>query len=409
MNTEAINDLAQKFLNGTATAEEKAMLHEWYALNLKGDEEVVAIENEEDREQIKRRLYASVMGRLQVDEVVETRARPIAWLRYAAGIAAAVAVIVFGVWFFSAPRHPDAGQNPGSAQYANDIRPGKNSATLTLADGRTIALSEDKSGVVIGDSSLKYDDHTLVISTERSEERSLNHTGGKDLSVLRDDDRVKANVDPWGGGKAQMLTASTPRGGTYQVILPDETKVWLNADSKLSFPSRFEDRERVVSLQGEAYFEVKRDEMRPFTVKSPGQNVKVLGTHFNIYAYRNEVNIKTTLLEGSVDVNGTILRPNQQAILNASQEIKVREVNPNDVIDWKNGDFVFRGESLENVMRKISRWYDVEVSYASDDLKAITVGGFVSRSRSISAVLQLMERTGKLKFNVEGRRVIVSK
>ena len=505
MNTEAINDLAQKFLNGTATAEEKAMLHDWYALKLAGDEEVVAIANEEDREEIKRRLYASVMGRLQLEiigrsaglkangiherigqlspdladrpgtESKRMRLRPKALLRYGVGMAAAVAVIVFGVWFFSASRHSDTGQDPGSAAYANDIKPGANRATLTLADGRTIALSEAKSGVVIGDSSLKYVDHTLVIPTERSiptgrsEERSLNPTGGKDLSVLRDGDSVKAKVGPWGAGKAEMLTARTPRGGTYQVVLPDRTKVWLNADSKLSFPSRFGDKERVVFLQGEAYFEVAasyrslrgrpgagRGNLRervPFIVESPGQRVEVLGTHFNINSYEDEGSVRTTLLEGSVAVsyaegksragvlkqvqddvgekqhvddglykeNGArnvvdpvrservVLIPGQQAIAGVSGRINVRQVDPEDVIDWKNGDFVFRGESLEKVMRKISRWYDVEVTYASDDLKRITVGGFVSRSRSISAVLQLMERTGKLKFKIEGGRVIVSR
>ncbi|RZM30147.1 MAG: FecR family protein [Pedobacter sp.] len=439
MNTEVINDLAQKFMKGTATAEEKALLHDWYALELKADEEVVIVGNEGDQEEMKRRLYASVMRRLEVDEVDEMvmgdekrlsgmQLWPNGWFRYGAGIAAALAMVVFGVWFFYASRHPEADQDALNAQYANDIKPGSNRATLTLANGKTIALSEAKAGVVIDASTITYSDHTIISETDPksgSEEQDWS-PGGKDLSHT-----------------FEMTSVTTPMGGTYQVMLPDGSRVWLNAASKISFPSQFPEGERVVSLQGEAYFEVKKERDRPFIVESPGQSVEVLGTHFNINSYENEGVVRTTLLEGSVRVgksasatrnrnsddvrksgsamgiansdvgkraeSSVVLKPNEQAVLDASAKIKVLEVNPNDVIDWKRGDFVFRGESLENVMRRVSRWYDVEVSYASEDLKSITVGGFVSRSRSISAVLELMERTGKLTFKIEGRKVFVSK
>ncbi|WP_316793009.1 FecR family protein [Pedobacter frigoris] len=391
---QAIDD----YLNGKATATEHQMVNDWY--HSFDDAEVSVDVDDADyaklvEARLKLRVYESTGITVEAKEArtVKLWPRIVAVSRSKFGTsliaAAAVAFLVLGVYFFNyhSDRHPDAGQDPGLAM--NDIAPGKNGATITLANGKVIQLSDAKTGVVIGED-LKYSDG----------------------EILRDALDDKGTED---------LTASTAKGQTYEFTLPDGTHVWLNADSKISFPSQFIGKTRKILLEGEAYFEVAKNKKSPFVVKTREQEVMVLGTHFNINSYADESSVKTTLFEGSVnvsrlltkvgankDLGGKTLKPGQQSILN-KENFKVIEANMDEAIDWKNGDFVFKGESLESVMRRVARWYDVEVSYSSDELKNITVGGFVSRSRSISAVLELMERTGKVNFKIEGRKIIVTK
>jgi ferric-dicitrate binding protein FerR (iron transport regulator) len=244
-----------------------------------------------------------------------------------------------------------------------------------------------------------------------------------------------------------LLTAATPRGGTYQITLPDGTKVWLNAASSLKFPASFGSlKTRSVELTGEGYFEVAKDKAHPFIVATAKQEVQVLGTHFNINAYNDEGSTKTTLLEGSVSVSSlplysssrgkrsderplghatsrdlsyrrddgggrddVVLKPNQESVLTNNAQIRVTDVTAEDAVAWKNGDFVFRGEALESVMRKVARWYDVEVVYADDVPRDVVIGGYVSRSRNISVVLERMAKTGRIKFKIEGKKITVMK
>lgn len=285
------------------------------------------------------------------------------------GIAAALTFLAIGIYFY--------GQSGITVR--NDIAPGKNMAMLTLADGSTIALSDAKTGVVINASSLKYNDG----------------------SVIQDADSIHSP------GAEAKLTTSTPNGGTYQVILPDGTHVWLNAASSLKFPSKFSSGNREVTLSGEGYFEVTKDKAHPFVVKSKGQEVRVLGTHFNINSYADEPGVKTTLLEGAVMVNDkTILKPGQQSVWDGSV-VKVSDADLQVELSWKNGDFIFNGERLESIMRKVSRWYDVDVIYAEGAPKDFVLGGFVSRSKPISAILELLEKTGKVKCKINGRTVMI--
>ena len=359
----------------------------------------------------------------------EKTALPVRKLRFGmlprvAMAAAAVAAIVFGVWLFSAPRHSGEGWKLGSAKYANDIAPGRNTATLTLANGEVITLDTNRNSVVIADS-------------------------------------VKTFT---------MLTASTPRGGTYRVTLPDGTNVWLNAASTLTFPSEFTGKERIVELTGEAYFEVAtsysarelstseqelssserkklsssgralstsgralstsemaasysslrgRRTRQSFLVRTAGQEISVLGTHFNVNAYEEEGNVKTTLLEGSVRVTSTgkspdskkqgsvLLKPNQQSVLTAGA-INVFPADVEETVAWKNGYFRFNNEPIQSIMLKLSRWYTIEVSYGNE---APTTGfyGTISRSKNISEVLEMLEQTKGVHFKIEGRRVTVTK
>lgn len=315
------------------------------------------------------------------------------WPRIA-GVAAAVAAIAFGIWLYTY-EFASSGKTDHIGEVAtNDIVPGKNMATLTLSNGRTISLSDAKTGVVIdiSGSGLRYNDGTEIASNS---ERSLGDETAK---------------------RPQFVTASTPRGGTYQVMLSDGTKVWLNADSRLKFPSKFNNERRIVELQGEAYFEVYKDKKHPFVVVSDDQEVEVLGTHFNVNAYKDEHLTKTTLLEGKVRVGRRnekkiliqekTIKPGEQTVLEQNTLIVRSNVDTQAEVAWKNGQFVFVNEPIEEIMRKISRWYDVEVIYQGD-MTNKAFAGTVSRFDNLSKLLNMIESTNTVHFKIKGRSVIV--
>jgi len=190
--------------------------------------------------------------------------------------------------------------------------------------------------------------------------------------------------------------------------VPDNSKVWLNAASSLKYPSNFAAlKERKVELTGEAYFEIAKDKVHPFIVQSGTQAVKVLGTHFNINSYADEPAIRTTLVEGSVSINDkTILKPDQQAIA-SSDGVKVISVNASVYINWKDGIFIFKNENLKSVMRKIARWYDVQVEYRGVEDKSKTYSGSVSKYTDISNVLKVLQDSEGINFTIEGKKLTV--
>ncbi|HRN56598.1 MAG TPA: DUF4974 domain-containing protein, partial [Agriterribacter sp.] len=263
---------------------------------------------------------------------------------------------------------------------AANIAPGGNRATLTLANGSRINLSEAHEGIVINNDRISYEDHSQEIMQ-------------LDKSAIND------------------LVLSTPKGGTYQVTLPDGTKVWLNAASTLKYPSRFEGAERVVMFSGEGYFEVAKDASKPFRVISDDQEVVVLGTEFNICAYPDEDEKKTTLVEGKVKVSYTgdshtlQLSPSEQSTLKNGQ-LTSQQVDVAGEIAWREGVFAFRKESLESIMRKISRWYNVDVDL-QENVAQRTFTGTVSKYENISGVLETLELTNVLHFEIKGNRLIV--
>ena len=325
----------------------------------------------------------------------------------------AAAMLLFtlsaGAWFYFIRTHT-------SSSYANDIAPGKNSATLMLANGRKISLS----GAVKGQ-----------LATE----------AGVSISKTKDGQLVYSITDAAvKGDKSSMNTLSTSRGEQYQVILPDSTKVWLNAASSIKYPASFAGlSQRTIVLSGEAYFEVAKDKHHPFIVKTSRQQVEVLGTHFNVNSYEEESSTTTTLLEGSVKIasqarkdgaqtsssslrdaqrlRGTkqtnlsearTIKPGEQAVSNQGQ-ITVEPANIESALDWHRGDFVFNDDDFRATMRKIARWYDVDVIFDPSAPEVLLPGGWISRSKNLAAVLTIMELTGKVHFKVEGRRVTVTK
>lgn len=291
------------------------------------------------------------------------------WIPYAAA-----AIIVFFIGFF---RLSNDELTKSQTDTQVTILPGGNRATLILANGQSIDLSESQSGIVLGQE-LTYEDGSLVLDHESISE-------------------------------IQHLVMKTPKGGTYQITLPDGTKVWLNAESVLQYPSRFEGVQRLVNLNGEAYFEVAKDIKRPFRVGTAGQVLEVLGTQFNITAYDNESAIKTTLIEGSVritnlkaDVDNT-LRPGQQSIItNGNTEIK--EVSTQQFSAWKEGFFSFEETPFPEVLEQLARWYDIEIEYLKKPGK--TFSGRMKRNAQLATVLDFFEGSG-ISFRLDGRRLII--
>ncbi len=290
------------------------------------------------------------------------------------------------------------------AQRQPDVAPGGNNAVLTLADGRRIDLGRAAQGTLAAQNGLtitKTADGQLVYKLTAA-------------AVLA-------------GTRPQLNTVETPAKGQFSLVLPDGTHVWLNAQSALSYPITFSGASRQVTLKGEAYFEVAHrvvagtTRRQSFVVETDfaptdprRQRIEVLGTHFDVASYANEPQASTTLLEGSVRVAtpgtataGQVLRPGQQ--LSAGPlGVRVGEADTEAVIAWKNGDFVFR-EDLQTALRKVARWYDVEVVYDASAPTQLQLGGWISRQKNLSQVLHLLESTGKVHFKLEGRRVLVSK
>ncbi|TKC07155.1 FecR family protein [Pedobacter frigoris] len=270
-----------------------------------------------------------------------------------------------------------------------DIAPGGNKATLTLADGKVITLNEAADGELVNESG-------IVIRKTGNGQVVYEVTGNN------------------GSQKRPVYnTISTPKGGTYQIVLPDGTRVWLNAASTLKFPSTFANlMNRKVELSGEAYFEAAKDKDHPFIVKSHDQEVKVLGTHFNISSYTDETQTKTTLLEGKIEVvsggKTALLKPGQQSTVQATRAINLANADVEAEMAWKNGLFIFDDEPLESIMRKISRWYDVEVVYQDIDKNRL-FGGSVSRFDHVSKVLRQLELTGRVHFKIEEGKIIITK
>lgn len=279
--------------------------------------------------------------------------------------------------------------------YKNDVKPGGNKAILTLSNGAEIVLDDASKGT------LASQGNTAVLMLE-----------GNRL-VYNPLDTTESNTKT-----AIYNTLSTPRGGQYSVTLPDGTNVWLNSSTTLKFPIAFAGNERRVEVTGEAYFEVSKDTTLPFLVKAGNQEIKVLGTHFNISAYSGDKVIKTTLLEGSVQVLITgstepeflsipiTLQPGQQSQFCENRELSIVTADLEEAIAWKNGLFIFNDENIESIMLKIARWYDINVVYNIDPEDMVFTGK-ISRSQNVSEILALLELTGSIHFKIEEKTITV--
>lgn len=374
-------ELAHRFLSGAATEKEIALLHEWYDTADQEEIELVFTREPETEEDVRRRILAGVQSRIEQEPVVQVRRIG----RYARWVAAASVVIALGLageYFW--PRH--AAHQPApvatAAKPQNDLPPGSNKAQLLLGDGSVVDLANATNGVIKDKGGVRINKQDGRLIYDASKQDAVSETN----------------------------TIQTPRGGQYQVVLPDGTKVWLNAASSLSYPTAFSGKDRQVRLKGEAYFEVAGDKNKPFSVSVDGLQVDVLGTHFDVMAYDDERAINTTLLEGSVKVtkgsSSHLLTEGQEASLDRSSEsFKVRDADADAAIAWKNGFFQFGGVPIETVMRQLARWYDVDVEYQGQILSHFR--GSVSRGANVSEVFKMLELTGAVHFRIEGKKIIV--
>lgn len=386
-DTLKIGQMIARHLSGDADPELQRALEDWAGQNDANQKLFKELSDEQKRSVALSELeqadtepaLAKVKERIRAGEYQKPAHR--LWY-YTLG-AAAVLCIAFLAWLF----YPvNKRQETLSVFSKNDIGPGGNKAYLTLANGQRISLNDAVNG-------------------------ALTREQGVEITKTADGQLIyTAKGNPRASG--WMNTIETPRGGQYQVLLPDGSHVWLNAASKLVYPVSFDKKgSRKVQLSGEGYFEIAKDPAHPFIVKTAMQEVRVLGTHFNISSYQEEPGIRTTLLEGSVQIEtekgrNVLLKPGEQS-LNHQQQIEVRPADLEAVMAWKNGDFVFKKESLAGLMRQISRWYDVEVTYMDERSKDVILSGYISRSRKISAVLERIQGTGKVRFKLEGRHILV--
>ncbi|WP_256007352.1 FecR family protein [Pedobacter deserti] len=400
------SELYRKYLEDRCSPEELAELIELFGspedqawLRKKVNAEINRPDVLLNRPEAVNRIVAGSDRRISVH--LAERKSVIRSLRIWGSIAAAIVVMIlsFGLYTYLG-RRPVSDTGRPVVSLGNDIRPGGNKAVLTLAGGKQVVLTGLDNGEVLKQAGLKV----------------LKQADGQ-LNYVVD------TLSQHSSAEVVYHMISTPRGGQYQVSLPDGSRVWLNAGSAIRFPTNLaRASRRKVEITGEAYFEVAHDQKRPFIVSLDGmagralQEIEVLGTHFNVNAYPDEPAWKTTLLEGSVRVSvlaagggaakrTAVLKPGEQSALTGSG-LKIKQVNPEQFIAWKNNKFIFDGDNIESITRQLSRWYDVEFVFRGK-VSEENFGGKISRFRNLSEVLDLVELTGLVHFKIEGRRVIV--
>lgn len=377
MSQAGEHKLLQKYQAGECTPEEEAMIAHYIIFVSTTPQDLLAMQP--DLDELRIRTVGLHISHIKTKRMIR--------LARIAAVAASITIVLgVGALMFV----PDK-EHKQPAAYANDVDPGSDKAILTLANGTKINLSDARSGSLLKQSGIeivKAEDGTLVYKVAAS----------------------RSNTSAYN-------TITTPKGGQYKIVLPDGTRVWLNAASSLSYHTSLKDGrgDRKVNLVGEAYFEVSKTKNMPFIVKTDKQEVIVLGTHFNINSYKDEPDTKTTLLEGAVSISaphggksGIVLKPGNQAVNNGAG-IKIEKIDTSMAVAWKNQEFVFRNESLESIMRKVGRWYDVEIVYENNEVGKELFGGTISRYDKISKVLRALEGTGDVKFKIQDRKILITK
>jgi ferric-dicitrate binding protein FerR (iron transport regulator) len=393
MDNASIEEIFRRYYEQKATPGEKDILFRWVREPANADRLIRLIEemglNYQAADEV---IIEANRAEDLIDKILlETREKRPAvlatrWWKYAS-IAALLILLAGTYWLFkdrSQKTIPVASKTPSQPI---EIRPGGNRAVLTLANGKQIILDSVATGNIADEARVK---------------------------VIKMGDGQISYEDQPGLTEVLFNTISTPIGGQYQIVLADGSKVWLNAASSLRYPTSFAGKERIVELQGEGYFEIAHDATKPFRVQVNGTTVEVLGTHFNINAYNDEPQLKTTLLEGKVKIeNGGVVRflkPGQQAVVEGEGKLaRVIDADVEEAVAWKNGKFIFNGNDIHSVMRQLSRWYTITVQYngqiSDDEFVGIIP---IPRSENISAILSLLQKTRTVSFQVNGRNVTVS-
>ncbi|WP_419698051.1 FecR family protein [Mucilaginibacter sp. NFX135] len=390
-----LGKLIAKYLQKELTEQEQGELEQWLQADEHNqelfkkltDQTIIDSELETFEANDKNKAWRNIVKKTGFKSPARKKTTIKSWPAYAAAI---VILIALGVTLTM--YRNTSGEQKMAVKPQKDLLPGSNKAILTLADGSKIVLDNAKRGKIANQ-------QNVVITKDQSGELVYQ---AAETSQNEELPPVEKNI---------MNTLATPRGGQYQIVLPDGTRVWLNSASSLKYPTAFAGNERRVELNGEAYFEVSKDPNKPFYVKTATQTVTVLGTHFNINSYADEGATKTTLLEGSVRVTGNTngvtakLKPGEQAV-NTINAIDVKEnADIDEALAWKNGKFLFRNTDLHTIMRQLSRWYDVDVEYQGNVAQK-HYRGRISRNVPVSDIFQILKTSG-INFTIDGRKIIV--
>ncbi|WP_114940611.1 FecR family protein [Mucilaginibacter endophyticus] len=392
-NYDSYFDLGQliaKYMRNELSEQEKLQLDQWLQADARNQELFKKLTDEHllnnELETFSATDKAKAWHNITKSTGFKRKNNKLRWIGYAA------AVLLLAALAIPLNKRRPAEQPQNLANQHKDIPPGTNKAVLTLADGSTIVLDSAKHGQIASQQNvlIREDENGKVVYEAAHE--------------------TQEPAAPAPAETIAMNMLATPRGGQYQVVLPDGTKVWLNAASSLKYPTAFTGNERRVELTGEAYFEVSKDPSKPFNVKTASQTVTVLGTHFNINSYTDEGATKTTLLEGSVRVTSNTgqsvkIKPGEQAV-NTLSNININEnANIDEAVAWKNGKFVFSNTDLQTIMRQLSRWYDVDVEYQGKTAQKHYMGR-ISRNVPVSQIFEILKTSG-LNFTINGRKIIV--
>jgi len=380
MTREEYNTLYEKYLSGNCTSKEREAI-ENYQDSIDLDRHHWIKDQMGEQELVKESIHSELLS-----SIARQKRRQIRIRTWYAAAAVMLLILSSGLYFNNLKKKTPVIAKTESPRFKNDVLPGDNRAILILDDGSQINLDDAQNGVLASENNT-----------------DIRKTGSGQLEYSTGDKLIET---------VKYNTLSTPMGGQYQLSLPDGSKVWLNSGSSIRFPTTFIGKERVVELKGEAYFDITKNKKMPFIVRTNNSmDIKVLGTQFNVMAYDDEKSINTTLVEGSVQIlkeSGTaFLEPGQAAILNkGTGKIKVAEADIDEAVAWKNGYFMFSNENIESIMRKVSRWYNIDVDYQGN-LSNKDFVGTISRDKNISELLKMLELTGAIHFKVDGRRVTV--
>lgn len=389
MDQQYFTQLLDRYLDGTASEPEKRLIDEYFSRlqNNEPEELPRLLENDELRQQ----MLESIVKRIAVTEDAPVvRMRPSLRGR-AVGIAATVLVVLAAIYLV-VPKHAQVNPPPmTTAARPVVLHPGTNKAILTLSNGKQVDL----------------DSSATLALTDQGNQLSL---AGNRLSYSKTGTAAGA-VDRSATGNTGYNSLSTPKGGQYQLTLSDGTRVWLNAASSIRYPVAFTGNDRTVELKGEGYFEVAADKDKPFFVKTGKMQVQVLGTHFNVMAYDDEPAVSTTLLEGAVRLNSdegsALLAPGQQGRLRTDKAgFQVAICDTAKVMAWKDGLFRFKGDDLRTIMRQLTRWYDVNVSFAGP-VSSKKYSGTISKYVDAAEVFKILGLAG-INFKQEGKTIIVT-
>lgn len=371
--------LMSGFLKQTLNQEEKEELDNWI---LASDENMALFEKMTDEKNLAE-AYAWFKKMNVAEEFEETKHRIAASQKtkrfWQYTVAASLIIVVStSIYLYTSPGNKV--NNPPIATQESDIQPGSDKATLTLEDGTIIALSESGKDTSINDQ----------------------------IKLLqKQGEIVYANKET--PGEIPYHTLTIPRKGHYKLVLPDGSKVWLNAESSIRYPISFIDKERKVFVTGETFFEVAKDAKKPFRVVIDDMIVEALGTQFNVNVYPNEPFYTTTLIEGSVLLskgkNENILKPGQQAQL-SDGDFRIVNIEVAEATAWKNNQFKFVNTPIETIMRQVERWYDADVVY--QDKVNLHLNATIERNVPVSRLLYILEQTGQVHFKIEGRKIYVT-